>query len=141
MSLFSRKAPEPEPAPKGGGLAVLRGRARAHARTPQGASWLREAVHLSSEGLEAFLAGGDLAMPKVGLLISYLEMRATYDPETDLLKSTAPEPTSMGVAPLDDLAFVALMRRPAEGADEKASEAMKKELRTRLKARQAANEG
>ena len=34
MGLFRKS--EPEPVSKGGGLDVLRGRAKAHARTPQG---------------------------------------------------------------------------------------------------------
>jgi hypothetical protein len=90
MSFF-KKAEPPVEAPKGGGLAVLRGRARALVRTPLGYAWLRDALQYGD--VEAFLAGGPLPAAKIPLLISYLDMRATYDAERDLLVSTAPEPT------------------------------------------------
>ena len=109
MGIFKKAEPE-APKPAGGGLALLRARARGcvhlpRVRTereearPQAYAWLKEALHISGDGLNAFLAGGPLPLPKVALLIDYLDMRATYDPETDLLKSTAPEPTPVGIRP------------------------------------------
>jgi hypothetical protein len=97
MALFARKAPEPE-APKGGGLEVLRAKAKAHARHVQGHCWLRDALRVSGHDLDAFLGGGP-ARFEIPLLLDYLGLRATYDPATDLLKSTAPPPTSAGVPP------------------------------------------
>jgi hypothetical protein len=98
MSPFIRKAPEPEP-PRGGGLNVLRARAKAHARSTQGHSWLKDVLHLSADSLDAFLNGGPLAMPKVGLLIDYLGMRCEYLPDLDLLRSTVEPASFMGNPP------------------------------------------
>jgi hypothetical protein len=97
MSLFTRKS-ELEPVPKGGGLNVLRGRARAHARTPQGMSWLRDALQASTGDIDAFLNGGP-ARFEISLLIRHLSINATYDETADLLRSTAPEAASVGIAP------------------------------------------
>jgi hypothetical protein len=97
MALFQRKAPEPE-APKGGGLEILRARARSMARTVQGHIWVREALSLSGDRLDLFLAGGDLALPKIDLLINYLGACCEYLPDVDLLRSTAPPPEPAGFA-------------------------------------------
>jgi hypothetical protein len=98
--IFTPKpAPEPpKPEPKGG-LDVLRGRARGFARTPTGASWMKEALHISGAEVDAFLAGGP-ARFEIALLIDFLGMRdVTYDAARDLLVSNAPPATSGGVAP------------------------------------------
>jgi hypothetical protein len=104
VSFFGKKA-EPEP-PKGGGLAVLRARARGHvhlpqthpeALLPQAHAWLKEALGMSGASLDAFLAGGPLPAPKIALLIDYLGMKSVvYDEARDLLVSTAPEPEVLG---------------------------------------------
>ena len=89
--IFTPKpAPEPpKPEPKGG-LDVLRGRARGFARTPTGASWMKEALHISGAEVDAFLAGGP-ARFEIALLIDFLGMRdVTYDAARDLLVSECP---------------------------------------------------
>jgi hypothetical protein len=97
--IFMPKDPDPpKPEPRGG-LDVLRARSRGHARLPQGANWLRESLHVNEGALDAFLAGGPLPLPKIKLLIDYLGMRCEYLPDVDLLRSTAPEPSSAGVPP------------------------------------------
>jgi hypothetical protein len=96
MGIFKKAEPEAPP-PAGGGLDVLRGRAKALARTPQGESWLKDALRYND--VAAFLAGGPLPAPKIALLIEFLGMKAVYLPDVDLLKSTAPEPTSAGRPP------------------------------------------
>jgi hypothetical protein len=100
LAIFTPK-PEPEapkPEPKGG-LDELRGRAGAHARLPQGANWLKEALHISGDELNRFLAGGDLPLPKIALLIAYLGVKAEYLPDLDLLRSTAEPAFPMGNPP------------------------------------------
>jgi hypothetical protein len=101
LAIFTPK-PEPEapkPEPKGG-LDVLRGRAGAHARLPQGANWLKEALHISGDELNRFLAGGDLPLPKIALLIAYLGVKAEYLPDLDLLRSTAEPAFPMAILPI-----------------------------------------
>ena len=98
MPLFQKKAIAPEP-PAGGGLNALRDRARAHARNPAAHALLKEALSVSGAELDVFLNGGLLAPPKIPLLIAYLDLRAEYLPDLDLLRSTMPEPVSMGIAP------------------------------------------
>jgi hypothetical protein len=112
LAIFTPK-PEPEaprPEPKGG-LDVLRARARGHVHLPQDPArreearpqahaWLKEALGVSGNALDTFLAGGPLPLPKIVLLIDYLGMKAEYLPDVDLLRSTAPEPTpAYGVVP------------------------------------------
>ena len=98
MSLF-RKATEHQAPKGGGGMAVLRGRAKAQARSPQGQSLMKEALHVSSSEMDAFLSGGDLSLSKVGLLLDYLGITADYLPDLDLLRSKAKPATSIGGGP------------------------------------------
>lgn len=111
MPLFRKAEPEPE-LPRGGGMAVLRGRAKAHARSPQGMSLMKEALQVSTGELDAFLSGGDLSLPKTGRLLDYLGINAEYLPEVDLLRSKAPPATSLGAGPPQ-----APVRSPAEVAE------------------------
>ena len=107
LALF--KVPEPEP-PKGGGMALLRARARGHVHLPQvpagreearpqAYAWLKDALAMSGDGLDAFLAGSPLPASKVPVLIAYLDIKATYDAERDLLVSLASPPERIVTRP------------------------------------------
>jgi hypothetical protein len=96
MSIFSRKAAPPVEAPvvKGGGLDAIRARVRAHTRWPEAHAIMARELHISGSALDSFIAGTtDLTLAQIGGILDHLGIKAAYDPDTDLLRSTAPPAT------------------------------------------------
>jgi len=98
MSLFKKSVPEPEP-PRGGGKDIIRAMVRNRIRTPQALSLLREELRVSNDTISAFAAGGDMTAEQIGRVLAHFGWNARYDPERDLLVSTAPPAKPLGIAP------------------------------------------
>jgi hypothetical protein len=98
MPLFTRRAVEPEP-PAGGGLAFLRAKVKAYTRWPQSHTILAREMQVSGSDIDAFIAGADFTSEQIAAALDHLGLKATYDREADLLRSTNAAPATMGVAP------------------------------------------
>jgi hypothetical protein len=100
MGIFKKAEPEP-PKPEGGGLALIRARVRAAVRYPAAHAALSREAQISGDTINAFIRGADNLTPeKIAAVLDWLNMKSVvYLPDVDLLKSTAPEPTSAGRPP------------------------------------------
>lgn len=97
MSIFSRQDPEPVVT----GTEILRQTLAARGRTPHMLSLIANEIgSVGVNTLENFAAGKvDLAVSIKHALAKHFYQNAEFDPELDLLRSTAPPATLMGIRP------------------------------------------
>ena len=81
----------------------MRAHVRAHVRWPQSHAIFAREVQIGGSDIDAFIAGANNLTPEKingrGGVLDYLNIKAEYLPDLDLLKSTAPPPSCIGMDP------------------------------------------